>query len=1758
MTSLSHDPTGLSSQNPWPGLRAFTENDREFFFGRERETAELLTIVKRNAVVVLYGQSGLGKTSLLQAGLFPELKQLDFLPLRLRLDHSDEAAPLAEQIKLALTSELQRAEINAPPPDPHETLWEYFHRRDVDFWGPRNRLLTPVIVLDQFEEVFTLGQRNEAASARVAQFAADLESLIEHRPPEAVRERLEMQPEDALKYDFQRQSVKFVLSLREDFLAQLDPLRARMPSLLAHRFRLERMTGAQALAVVECAGHDLVGHEVAQDIVDFVSTSQRRRTSRSMEQRDVEPALLSVVCDELNRRRIDRGQPCITADLLTVEREGIIQSFYDRAFDGIDPRVRDWVEDELLTASGYRDRAAMEDALRLGLPEKDFDLLVDRRILHREEREGVVWLELTHDLLSDPAAQSRTSREAKAAAIREAEIAKKLSRTRRLAAVFAVLTLATLSAFIYMLVLRHQMQLETKSKLAALEQAQRATATAETSFQSLIKAVDGRAEMIREYLTGDMRIPSATVRKVINDADQDFQSLAKMVASNQIASSSDLELRHARFLTESGEALQQAGDFSKGGQKADSALKNLDSISELHPQEKNKDVLQITRAKALRVRGECRLATGDVTGAREDFEQSSRLASSKPDGELKHDAQRVFIRSQIGLGNSDVRAFAFAAAAGRFDQTLKYVKSHGTTGNEGPLWKVMALQGMAMSQTEDDQSERWFGEAAIALGDKAAQESNLRRKRVFAELAYQRGFIAYRLGKTDEAAKFFEEGDAASEELTNYDPDNLDWRLSQVQSWRGLGMVHLDRGEWDLAQEILERTEKAVKQLNDAEPAWVQARFLRGAVIYVLGELIQRKNWDLPPDSRDPNAQENTLKKYDEARSWLQQSTQAAPKNLALLASVIASQGGIYSDQASASGVSPQVKQEKNKKALELYTEARRTLQPIEATEKNAMANYYRWSGDASASLSHHEDAIAFYRKALSTRLGVVKKSPTPDHYFSLAGDYERLGGTEESKDASKAVAEYALATQNINLALSDRKGRPKDVGFLRLKADIYAATFDLRRKQGDLAGALNAMDTALATVWGALQDNYSNKNLNDDLGRYRNLLKQITEKLEVDPGLSKNASQSANLKAPAAPPQSSDALLRKTKDLLAKTDPGQLMERNQQRAWLLPPLVPGAWRTLGSNELQTACSELLAAKADLTREQILGIRKLPVDFYDNAALYEAEVTQKDGQRGIVSYLQRGKKTIVLDGWRDRISSINRETPPRLDSVERATAYLRFYVGALQYEDGRFMLVDQVEDLRWRPDVKAEMREEAAQKIKPLVVQPSQSAGWQGIGTVQLAQKLYYASFQLSRVGYVDIPGTESAVNNDLPIAVEGFLQGIRGPYTDEMGLQRLREQLAKNPNDESALRNLPGRYSKLHRWKEAAEAEQNWVNVSISKPKDAMEPKATMAKYYDSLSWYQLRAGEFNEGLSSADAGKKLDPSSILLEADRAHALMLVGRVREAGAIDTQLENNSIAQAAFTDRVTLCTQFGRWKEAAEGEQKVIAAIQREAKNDAKQLKKLPDAYQTLAWVQLRAGDFVGGLSSAEAGKKLDPSDIFLEADRAHALLLLGRVQEADAVYKQLETTSSGQDILRDRLTLCSDFKLWKLAVEGEQEVIALIQRKSPPEQRDKLPGEYTNLSWFQLMARDFSGALASSEAGLKLNESSLPLETNHAHALMFLGRTQEAEAVYLRYRGKKVYPNSDRTWEQVILQDLDDLEAEGLKDPEIARVRSLLKPGTS
>jgi WD40 repeat protein len=430
----------LSRDNPWPGLDPFDETDQEYFYGRTAESEELLRLVRRELLTVLFGRSGLGKTSLLKARLFPRLRKEDSLPVYVRLDHADGAPELRDQIFHELRVACETYQVQASHPAADESLWSFFHRRDAEFWGERNRPVTPVIVFDQFEEIFTLGQKTEAAGARSAAFLAELSDLIENRPSDAVKQALEADPTAARRFDFKRSTAKIVLSFREDFLAEMEGLKERMPSLMYNRFRLLAMSGTQAYEVITRAGRELVDDDVARRILRL---AWKNEPSPPVDLSDfpkieIDPALLSVVCSELNHKRQQTKPPLgrITSDLLEGADREILSGFYERGMAGLDPRVRAFVEDELITDRGYRDSHALEDALLLsGITSEALDVLIRRRLLRVDERQSVRRLELTHDVLTRVVKESRDSRRAREA--EKAALAQQRRNRRNAALVLA-------------------------------------------------------------------------------------------------------------------------------------------------------------------------------------------------------------------------------------------------------------------------------------------------------------------------------------------------------------------------------------------------------------------------------------------------------------------------------------------------------------------------------------------------------------------------------------------------------------------------------------------------------------------------------------------------------------------------------------------------------------------------------------------------------------------------------------------------------------------------------------------------------------------------------------------------------------------------------------------------------------------------------------------------------------------------------------------------------------------------------------------------------------------------------------------------------------------------------------------------------------------------------------------------------------------------------------------------------------------------
>src|SRR5277367_3433783 len=371
--------TTVDERNPWLGLASFTEETREYFYGREAEVAELARRVQRKLLTVLFGQSGLGKTSILRAGLVPRLRSQGYCPVYVRIDYGRDSPEPAEQIKQAISRAARRSGewTQAGVAVEGESLWEYLHHRDDVLRDDAGAVLIPLLIFDQFEEIFTLAQSDEFGRARAARFIDELADLVENRPPQSLEAKLDEDESGAERFDFARGDYRVLISLREDYLAPLESLKKTMPSISQNRLRLAPMTGEQALAAVLQPGKKLVTEEVAAAIVRFVAGGAE------LAHAEVEPSLLSLICRELNDARIEQGRDEISLDLLAGSHASILSTFYERSLADQKPAVRQVIEDELLTSSGFRENVAEERLLNrfkaVGAGDGTLALLVNRR-----------------------------------------------------------------------------------------------------------------------------------------------------------------------------------------------------------------------------------------------------------------------------------------------------------------------------------------------------------------------------------------------------------------------------------------------------------------------------------------------------------------------------------------------------------------------------------------------------------------------------------------------------------------------------------------------------------------------------------------------------------------------------------------------------------------------------------------------------------------------------------------------------------------------------------------------------------------------------------------------------------------------------------------------------------------------------------------------------------------------------------------------------------------------------------------------------------------------------------------------------------------------------------------------------------------------------------------------------------------------------------------------------------------------------------
>ncbi len=197
---------------PYKGLAPYTQRDRNYFFGRERDQEIIISNLYASHLTVLYGASGVGKSSVLLAGVVPSLHmeaRIAVVVFRSWQSASFIQALKNDVLEVVAEKTIGTDDAEASNIDQSLPLDEFLSQAARKIHGPI------FLIFDQFEEYFLYHPLHADAEAFESQFA------------KAVNRR------DV--------DVNFLLSLREDGLSKLDRFQGRIPTLLSNMLRLEHL-----------------------------------------------------------------------------------------------------------------------------------------------------------------------------------------------------------------------------------------------------------------------------------------------------------------------------------------------------------------------------------------------------------------------------------------------------------------------------------------------------------------------------------------------------------------------------------------------------------------------------------------------------------------------------------------------------------------------------------------------------------------------------------------------------------------------------------------------------------------------------------------------------------------------------------------------------------------------------------------------------------------------------------------------------------------------------------------------------------------------------------------------------------------------------------------------------------------------------------------------------------------------------------------------------------------------------------------------------------------------------------------------------------------------------------------------------------------------------------------------------------------------------------------------------------------------------
>lgn len=428
--------TNIGQRKRYPGLTPFTQEQQDIFYGRDEDVERLFNTVLIEKLIVLFGKSGYGKTSLLNAGLIPKLNDENvyskrkIIPIIVRFNVYDQK--LADSLLLNEQQEFlwfdkflnNIQNVNFYIGNKKGELLKAFEERwflPKTIWGELKRHqpdsnCTFILIFDQFEEFFTYPIEEQR------EFKNQLADILYSDIPGFLDQYSDQIPADYNDVDFlyNNINVKIIFSLRSDRISLLDSLKDFVPTILHKRYELKGLSEKQAREAISgpasAVGKFTVGKfTYSPDAVKIIIKELTAVKSRH-EVVSIESFHLQMICQAIEniveKRRI---KEIMSQDL--PDMASVYQNYYSNQINKLpellQPIAKKIIEEELVDDKEAR-RISVDGRSLLrkeNVTQALLNSLEDLFLIRREPNSvGSFSYEFSHDVLIDTILKSKEER----------------------------------------------------------------------------------------------------------------------------------------------------------------------------------------------------------------------------------------------------------------------------------------------------------------------------------------------------------------------------------------------------------------------------------------------------------------------------------------------------------------------------------------------------------------------------------------------------------------------------------------------------------------------------------------------------------------------------------------------------------------------------------------------------------------------------------------------------------------------------------------------------------------------------------------------------------------------------------------------------------------------------------------------------------------------------------------------------------------------------------------------------------------------------------------------------------------------------------------------------------------------------------------------------------------------------------------------------------------------------------------------------